>query len=225
MLPRFDMRFSMRRGRSGGLHRGMFPKSRNYWNLRLFHHLNRCEMQWLFRCQAENTYCSFPKQLGPNAGGVLRFVSIGGSSNRKRSQYFPQIGILSNPSNVQLSKRHLFIHGAVRGVPHLLVWNIAEERQVHLIRTAPEPVTAMTIAPDESLVFLGDPRGALECINLGSESSEFWVAPCQALFLPSRCFQTIAPSWPQVQREPCGRLIGQRDTPKMCLAASGSFEP
>jgi WD40 repeat protein len=88
-------------------------------------------------------------------------------------QDFPQIGIFGR-SGFQFSKRHLFIHGVVRGVPHLLVWNIAEERQVHLIRTTLSPVSAMTIAPDESLVLLGDIEGALECVNLVSESSELW---------------------------------------------------
>jgi WD40 repeat protein len=60
-------------------------------------------------------------------------------------------------------------------VPHLLVWNVVEERVVHLREITLRGGPAMCVAPDGKTVFVGNDKGSIERIDLSSGTTEVWT--------------------------------------------------
>jgi eukaryotic-like serine/threonine-protein kinase len=115
-----------------------------------------------------------PEPIEPELGSGLGVLLYRGPDDSEPVAHFPGIRIL-RPEAIDYSQGTLCLHGLLHGMPQLLVWSVAEEKVAHLIPTTTTNASAIAFAPNNSLVFLGNPGGGLEGVDLVSGRAELWT--------------------------------------------------
>jgi WD40 repeat protein len=96
-----------------------------------------------------------------------------GADSLERVEGFSAIN-LAMKADFHCTGRRLLIHGAIRGEPHLLVWDLDTEETVLLLRAFLGGDSTMAVSPDEQLVALGNLDGEVEVLDLGGETSRIF---------------------------------------------------
>jgi WD40 repeat protein len=107
----------------------------------------------------------------PSTEGPAQVLLCRGLDPPERLSGFPEIQ--TGDRFIDVKNQLLMVHGAIQGVPHDLVWNLNQDRLVHLARPKAANPSAVAFASDGSVVILcGGFR--LEKLDLATGVSEVW---------------------------------------------------
>jgi len=166
----------------------------------------------------------------PSTEGPAQVLLYRGLDPPEPVSSFPKIQ--SGDRFIDVKNQLLMIHGAIQGVPHDLVWNLAQDRLVHLAKPKLANPSAVTFASDGSSVFLcGGFR--LEKLDLTTGVSEVWQDATPGMVICA----AVLPDHRTVFIGGGFGLLGQLDFPtrrmeeviaspmainRMCLSPSGA---